>query len=118
MSGHEYPQHMFYQKKKKMKNMYIPPDKRGIHIICFLFPLREALLMSTHNICFHGEIRKISYFLAEKNALSGAMCLLGCSLCQELCVAYYAPTLKKLSWHTAFILFVCSFICSFVIFYL
>ena len=23
----------------------------------------EALLISTHNICFHGEIRKISLFL-------------------------------------------------------
>ena len=30
--------------------------------------------MSTHNICFHGEIRKISAFSDEKNALSVAMC--------------------------------------------
>ena len=28
--------------------------------------------MSTHNICFHGEIRKKSYFLVEGSALSGA----------------------------------------------
>ena len=25
--------------------------------------------MSTHNICFYGEIRKISVFLKKKNAL-------------------------------------------------
>ena len=29
--------------------------------------------MSTHNICFHGEIRKISTFLGEKSALSVAV---------------------------------------------
>ena len=29
--------------------------------------------MSTHNICFRGEIRKISAFSDEKNALSVAM---------------------------------------------
>ena len=29
--------------------------------------------MSTHNICFCGEIRKISVLLAEKSALSRAM---------------------------------------------
>ena len=30
--------------------------------------------MSTHNICFHAEIRKIyQYFLVGKSALSGAM---------------------------------------------
>ena len=28
--------------------------------------LGEALLMSTHNICFHGEIRKVSLLLVEK----------------------------------------------------
>ena len=27
--------------------------------------------MSTHYICFHGEIRKILTFLTEKSALSG-----------------------------------------------
>ena len=32
--------------------------------------LAEALLMSTHNICFHGEIRKI---LCGYPLLSGAM---------------------------------------------
>ena len=43
---------------------YIAPDKRGIHIIYFLFlhekHLGEGHLMSTHNIRFCGEIRKIS----------------------------------------------------------
>ena len=29
--------------------------------------------MSTHNICFRGEIRKISAFLDEKSTLSVAM---------------------------------------------
>ena len=29
--------------------------------------------MSTHNICFHGEIRKISAFSDEKSALFVAM---------------------------------------------
>ena len=29
--------------------------------------------MSTHNICFHREIRKISAFFDEKSALSVAM---------------------------------------------
>ena len=34
----------------------------------------EALLMSTHNICFHTEIRKISVlFSGKKKAISGAM---------------------------------------------
>ena len=53
---------------------FIATDKRGIHIIFFLFlheniccgthqkRLGEALLMNTHNICFCGEIRKISAF--------------------------------------------------------
>ena len=32
--------------------------------------------MSTHTICFHGEIRKGSiYFLTEKCSLSQAMCM-------------------------------------------
>ena len=29
----------------------------------------EALLMCTHNICFHREVRKISILLIEKSAL-------------------------------------------------
>ena len=29
--------------------------------------------MSTHNICFHGEIRKYQHFSDEKSALSVAM---------------------------------------------
>ena len=32
--------------------------------------------MSTNNLCFHGEIRKISYFWLKKSALSGYMTLL------------------------------------------
>ena len=31
--------------------------------------------MSTHNICFHGEIRKIAILLVENKSLSGAMTL-------------------------------------------
>ena len=36
--------------------------------------------MSTHNICFHGEIRKISafFFDEKKNTLSVAMTLIDC----------------------------------------
>ena len=30
--------------------------------------------MSTHNICFHLEIKKYRYFLVEKSALSRANC--------------------------------------------
>ena len=33
----------------------------------------EALLMSTHNICFRGEIRKISAFFGWKSVLTVAM---------------------------------------------
>ena len=48
----------------------IATDKRGSHIIFFLFLHEnicygyslEVLLMSTHNMCFRGEIRKISAF--------------------------------------------------------
>ena len=69
---------------------YTSLNKRGIHIIVFLFPyeniccgyslevprLGEALLMSTHNIHFHGEIRKkYQFFLIEKSSLSGVMAL-------------------------------------------
>ena len=33
-----------------------------------------GFLMSTHNICFHGEIRKISFFFSlKKHPLSGPM---------------------------------------------
>ena len=50
----------------------IPTDKRGYPHNIFLISLQkhvvgthlkclgEALLMRSHNICFHGEIRKIS----------------------------------------------------------
>ena len=35
--------------------------------------LTEVLLISTHNIGFHGEIRKISVFLDRKSVSSRAM---------------------------------------------
>ena len=35
--------------------------------------LSEVLLMSTHNICFHGEIRKISIYFDSKKVLFGSM---------------------------------------------
>ena len=43
------------------------------HNICFHGEIRKifaskALLMSTYNICFHGEIRKISAFFRMKKA--------------------------------------------------
>ena len=44
--------------------------------------LGEALLMSTHNICFRGEIRKIlcGYpFLSVAMQMSGALCFHGAS---------------------------------------
>ena len=41
-----------------------------IHLKHFI----ETPLMSKHNICFHGEIRKILIlFLSEERALSGAI---------------------------------------------
>ena len=36
--------------------------------------------MSTHNICFRGEIRKISVLLVKKCTLSGAMALFSVSV--------------------------------------
>ena len=64
---------------KWMYKYFIAPDKRSIHINIFPISiwkhvmgthnkkhLSEVLLMSTHNICFYGEIRKNWYFLAEK----------------------------------------------------
>ena len=56
--------------------MIIALDKRGIHIIFVLFfhKNNEAFLMSTHNICFHGEIkRKGTFVVKKKSALSAAM---------------------------------------------
>ena len=43
----------------------IAPDKRGYQANIFSYfsmkhMLGKVLLMSTHKICFHGEIRKIS----------------------------------------------------------
>ena len=37
--------------------------------------LIKALLISTHNIIFYGELRKISIFLVEKNVLIGVQTL-------------------------------------------
>ena len=56
--------------------MYIGLDKGGYPVNIFLISpgkhmlwvLSEALLMSTHNICFRGEIRKISILLGWKKA--------------------------------------------------
>ena len=42
--------------------------------------------MSTNNICFHGEIRKISILFIEKSALSGSMYY-----------SYYVLTLVRLN---------------------
>ena len=56
----------------------IAPDKRGIHVIFFIFLHKKtyilALLMSTHRTIyvFLEKFKKI-YFLDEKSALSGAM---------------------------------------------
>ena len=51
----------------------IAPDKSGIQKIFFLFShenICEGLLMSTHNICFCREIRKILVlFLSKKTPL-------------------------------------------------
>ena len=38
-------------------------DKSGYQVNIFLISPNEVLLMSTHNICFHGEIRKLSLLL-------------------------------------------------------
>ena len=66
----------------------IAPDKLGYPETVFFFyfcikayvvgthlkHLIEALLMSTHNICFHGEIKKkMSLLFRYKSALSEAM---------------------------------------------
>ena len=48
------------------------PDKNGYQqkcMLCYALGLIKALLMSTHNICFHGEIRKkCQYFSVKKKA--------------------------------------------------
>ena len=49
-ASNEYPQHMFLLRNKK-DIMWIPP------LICSY----DVLLMSTYKVCFHGEIRKISF---------------------------------------------------------
>ena len=43
----------------KIKKLFsIAPDKLGHFYNIFLFSPQKALLMSTHNICFHGEVKK------------------------------------------------------------
>ena len=68
----------------------------GIHIISFLFlheniccgysleAPRQGTSNEYHNICFHGEIKKISAFSEEKNALSVAM-----GIVASMCTHYY-----------------------------
>ena len=51
-------------------------DKRGLahpHNIFLISSQVEALQMSTYNICFCGEIRKITALLGWKSTLSGVM---------------------------------------------
>ena len=48
--------------------------KMSILILISVFV--EAFLISTHTICFHGEIRKISVQFVWKNAFSGAVFVL------------------------------------------
>ena len=53
------------QNEKLNKHDLLDPiatDKVGYPHNIFLISQGEALLMSTHNICFHLEIRKISAF--------------------------------------------------------
>ena len=66
----------------------IAQEKKNIQINIFLISLqkhilwvlirstseREVLLMSTHNICFHGEIRKLPILIwLKKSVLSEAV---------------------------------------------
>ena len=60
-ASNEYPQHMF---SWSASNEYLQ----------HMFSWRKVLLMSTHNICFHGEIRKLFTW----HPLSGAMMYIGC----------------------------------------
>ena len=53
--------------------------------------------MSTHNICFHGEIRKYQYFWIEKSILSRAMALF-------LRYIFYPTILEKCIYCTIFTL--------------
>ena len=39
------------------------------HNICFPGEVTEALLMSTHNICFYGEIKISFHLLFEKSVI-------------------------------------------------
>ena len=52
--------------------------------------LGKALLMSTHNICFHGEIRKLSVLFCWKSALSRAILFMYsfCSGAEKLYLSY------------------------------
>ena len=64
--------------------------------------------MSTHNICFRGEIQKIStLFGLKKRALSGAMKHQAKFVADDTLIM--PPTLKKLEGHIAFGSFVSPF---------
>ena len=60
-----------------VKYFHMSSDKRGLHEnICCGYSLEapaQGLLMSTYNICFHGEIKLYHYLLVEKSSLSGAI---------------------------------------------
>ena len=68
---------LFYQQNTAFS---IAPDKRGFSALYFSYfsmktyvvgthekCLSEALLMSTHNVYLHGEIRKIAVLFGCKN---------------------------------------------------
>ena len=68
----------FWLKKSALSRAM--PQPRGVSILIFFLFLHmtlcisthqkhliEALLMITHNLCFHGEIRKISSYWLKKN---------------------------------------------------
>ena len=49
----------------------ISPQKHMLWVL--IRSASEALLMSTHSICFCGETKKYQCFLFEKRALYGAL---------------------------------------------
>ena len=61
----------FFNNKKKKMNHYIAPDKKGYTI--YIFPLKFMLwelIRSTNNICFCGDIKKVSIFLGWRKCLN------------------------------------------------
>ena len=52
----------------------------------------HTLLMSTHNICFYGKIRKYQYCLGKTWSLSGA----------KLIVYFYWLTISTLDWFSRY----------------